>query len=113
MSGFLPPSTNGQYRGAMSAVWFLGLVTLLTLGPALIHSFAPSGGAEGIAGQLGTWMTCAVISSEAHAGVGGNMRETKQPAVNAAATENVATMRFILVLPSVLLAADAMPGANR
>jgi hypothetical protein len=70
-------------------------------------------GAEGIAGQLGTWMTCAVISSEAHAGVGGNMRETKQPAVNAAATENVATMRFILVLPSVLLAADAMPGANR
>lgn len=50
MSDFLPPSTNGDYRGATSAVWFLGLVTLLTLGPALIHSFAPSGGAEGIAG---------------------------------------------------------------
>lgn len=50
MSGFLPPSNNSQYRGAMSAVWFLGLVTLLTLGPAMIHSFAPSGGAEGIAG---------------------------------------------------------------
>ncbi|HEY3949171.1 hypothetical protein [Phenylobacterium sp.] len=50
MSSFLPPSTNGAYRGARSAVWFLGLVTLLTLGPALIHSFAPSGGAEGIAG---------------------------------------------------------------
>ena len=27
--------------------------------------------------------------------------------------DDVATMRFILVLPSVLLAADAMPGANR
>ncbi len=47
---FLPPSTNDQYAGARSAVWFLGLTTLLTLGPALIHSFAPSGGAEGIAG---------------------------------------------------------------
>jgi hypothetical protein len=50
MSNFLPPSNNGEYRGAMSAVWFLGLCTLLTLGPGLIHSFAPSGGAEGIAG---------------------------------------------------------------
>ncbi|MBS0332597.1 MAG: hypothetical protein JSS35_07505 [Proteobacteria bacterium] len=47
---FLPPSNNREYRGARSAVWFLGLLTLLTLGPALIHSFAPSGGAEGIAG---------------------------------------------------------------
>lgn len=50
MSGFLPPSNNGDYVGARSAVWFLGLIALLTLGPALIHSFAPSGGAEGIAG---------------------------------------------------------------
>jgi hypothetical protein len=48
--GFLPPSTNGDYRGARSAVWFLGLATVLTLIPGLIHSFAPSGGAEGIAG---------------------------------------------------------------
>ena len=47
---FFPPTTNAQYEGARSSVWFLGLATLLTLGPALIHSFAPSGGAEGIAG---------------------------------------------------------------
>jgi hypothetical protein len=47
---FLPPTTNGEYRGARSAVWFLGLATVLTLIPGLIHSFAPSGGAEGIAG---------------------------------------------------------------
>lgn len=47
---FLPPSTNDQYRGARSAVWFLALAAALTLGPGLIHSFAPSGGAEGIAG---------------------------------------------------------------
>jgi hypothetical protein len=47
---FLPPSTNGQYHGARSAVWFLGLAAVLTLLPGLIHSFAPSGGAEGIAG---------------------------------------------------------------
>jgi hypothetical protein len=47
---FLPPSINAQYRGARSSVWFLGLASLLTLGPALIHSFAPNGGAEAIAG---------------------------------------------------------------
>lgn len=46
----LPPSTNADYRGARVSVLFLGLCTLLTLVPALIHSFAPSGGAEGIAG---------------------------------------------------------------
>lgn len=50
MGDFLPPSTNGQYRGARSAVWFLGLCTLLTLGPGLIHSFLPDGGAGVIAG---------------------------------------------------------------
>ncbi|MGZ5994059.1 MAG: hypothetical protein ACXWKX_20595 [Caulobacteraceae bacterium] len=48
--GFLPPSTNDAYTGARSAVWFLGLATVGTLVPGLIHSFAPSGGAEGIAG---------------------------------------------------------------
>ncbi|MBS0360510.1 MAG: hypothetical protein JSR98_03950 [Proteobacteria bacterium] len=50
MSNFLPPSTNGDYTGARSAVWFLGLVTLLTIGPGLIHSFLPDGGAGVIAG---------------------------------------------------------------
>jgi hypothetical protein len=47
---FLPPSTNAQYAGARSAAWFLGLAAVLTLVPGLIHSFAPSGGAEAIAG---------------------------------------------------------------
>ncbi|THD61012.1 hypothetical protein [Phenylobacterium sp.] len=47
---FLPPSTNADYRGARSSAWFLGLAAVLTLAPGLIHSFAPSGGAEGIAG---------------------------------------------------------------
>jgi hypothetical protein len=47
---FLPPSTNDQYQGARSAAWFLGVAAVLTLVPGLIHSFAPSGGAEGIAG---------------------------------------------------------------
>jgi hypothetical protein len=46
---FLPPSTNDAYRGARSAAWFLALAAVLTLVPGLIHSFAPSGGAEGIA----------------------------------------------------------------
>jgi hypothetical protein len=47
---FLPPSTNDEYRGARLAPWFLGLAALLTIVPGLIHSFAPSGGAEAIAG---------------------------------------------------------------
>ena len=47
---FLPPSTNARYAGARSAAWFLGLVAVLTIGPALIHSFLPDGGARTIAG---------------------------------------------------------------
>jgi hypothetical protein len=46
---FLPSSTNDQYRGTRSAAWFLALAAILTIVPGLIHSFAPSGGAEGIA----------------------------------------------------------------
>lgn len=46
----LPPSTNDQYTGARSAAWFLALMAVLTLAPGMIHSFAPSGGAEGIGG---------------------------------------------------------------
>ncbi|HXQ11772.1 MAG TPA: hypothetical protein VN805_12325 [Caulobacteraceae bacterium] len=45
-----PPSTNDQYRGARMSTWFLGLAALLTIGPALIHSFLPDGGAQTIAG---------------------------------------------------------------
>ncbi len=46
---FLPPSTNGDYRGARSSVWFVGLVAVLTIVPGLIHSFLPDGGAGVIA----------------------------------------------------------------
>jgi len=45
-----PPSTNSDYRGARVSAWFLGLAALLTLGPALVHSFLPDGGAQTIAG---------------------------------------------------------------
>ena len=45
-----PPSTNADYRGARSSVVFLGLAAALTIIPGLIHSFAPNGGAVGIAG---------------------------------------------------------------
>ena len=46
----LPASTNDAYRGASAAPWFLTLVALLTLGPGLVHSFLPDGGAGVIAG---------------------------------------------------------------
>ena len=50
MTALLPPSTNAQYRGTRVSVWALGLAALLTLGPGLIHSFLPDGGAVSIAG---------------------------------------------------------------
>lgn len=50
MTAFLPPSTNGAYRGHPAAAWFLALAAVLTIAPGLIHSFAPDGGAVGIAG---------------------------------------------------------------
>jgi len=46
---FLPPTTNDQYRGARASVWFLLLAAVMTILPGLIHSFAPDGGASGIA----------------------------------------------------------------
>ena len=46
----LPPSTNGDYSGAVASAWFLTLAALLTLIPGLIHSFLPDGGTEVIAG---------------------------------------------------------------
>jgi hypothetical protein len=48
--GFLPPSTNGLYRGARASAWFLAVAALFTLVPGLIHSFLPDGGAGVIAG---------------------------------------------------------------
>jgi len=48
---FLPPSTNAQYEGAPLAAHFLAFVGLTTLGPGLIHTFLPDGGAGVIAGM--------------------------------------------------------------
>jgi hypothetical protein len=54
LASLLPPSTNREYRGARASAWFLALAAVLTIGPALIHSFLPDGGAVTIAGlQLG------------------------------------------------------------
>ncbi len=47
---FYPPSTNAEYRGARSAVLFLGLAAVLTRVPGLIHGFLPDGGSRSIAG---------------------------------------------------------------
>jgi len=47
---FLPPSTNGEYRGARASAWFLALAGLLTLGPGLVHTLLPDGGMHTIAG---------------------------------------------------------------
>lgn len=46
----LPPSTNHAYAGARASAWFLALAAVLTLVPGAIHSFAPDGGAQTIAG---------------------------------------------------------------
>jgi len=46
---FLPPPTNHEYRGARVSAWFLGLAAVMTVGPGLVHSFLPDGGAVSIA----------------------------------------------------------------
>jgi hypothetical protein len=46
----LPPPTNDSYRGSVASAWFLAFAALITLGPGLIHSFLPDGGAGVIAG---------------------------------------------------------------
>ena len=50
MKGFLPPSTNNQYRGSRYAAWFLALYGIGWIVPGIIHSFLPDGGAGTIAG---------------------------------------------------------------
>ena len=47
---FLPASTNSSYGGAPLAAWFLTFIGVTTIGPGLIHSFLPDGGAGVIAG---------------------------------------------------------------
>jgi hypothetical protein len=47
---FLPPSTNDRYAGSPLAAYFLAFVALTTIGPGMIHSFLPDGGAGVIAG---------------------------------------------------------------
>jgi len=47
---FLPNSTNDQYAGSPLAAHFLTFLGLTTIGPGMIHSFLPDGGAGVIAG---------------------------------------------------------------
>lgn len=49
MSALFPPAAAVGYDGRASRI-FLGLLALLTIGPGLIHSFLPDGGAVSIAG---------------------------------------------------------------
>jgi hypothetical protein len=46
----LPPSTNDQYRGSLTAAHFLAVLGVLTIVPGCIHTFLPDGGAGVIAG---------------------------------------------------------------
>lgn len=47
---FLPPSTNGSYRGSLAAARLLTVFSILTIVPGCIHTFAADGGAGSIAG---------------------------------------------------------------
>lgn len=46
-----PRSTNEDYRGSPIALLILGLGVVLTIIPALIHTFLPDGGANTVAGM--------------------------------------------------------------
>jgi hypothetical protein len=64
----LPASTNASYGGAPLAAWFLTFVGVTTIGPGLIHSFLPDGGAGVIAGIDLSGNGAAVIGVFAWAG---------------------------------------------
>lgn len=71
ISSLFPPSTNHQYRGSILALVLLGLMVVITIIPALIHSFLPDGGANVIAGlgiDLGSAHGRQVVSLFAWAG---------------------------------------------
>jgi hypothetical protein len=65
---FLPPSTNAHYAGAPLAAYFLSFVAITTIGPGLIHTFLPDGGAGVIAGIDLSGNGAAVIGVFAWAG---------------------------------------------
>jgi hypothetical protein len=64
----LPPSTNTHYAGAALAAYFLTFVGITTIGPGLIHTFLPDGGAGVIAGMDLSGNGAAVIGVFAWAG---------------------------------------------
>ncbi len=50
LDSLFPPSTNSSYRGSPWSAWFLTFLGVAWIGPGLIHSFLPDGGAGVIAG---------------------------------------------------------------
>ncbi len=65
---FLPPSTNAHYAGAPLAAYFLTFVGITTIGPGLIHTFLPDGGAGVIAGMDLSGNGAAIVGVFAWAG---------------------------------------------
>lgn len=64
----LPDSTNDRYTGSKLAAYFLSFVGLTTIGPGLIHSFLPDGGAGVIAGMDLSGNGAAIVGVFAWAG---------------------------------------------
>ena len=64
----LPPSTNAHYAGSLLAAWFLTFVGITTIGPGLIHTFLPDGGAGVIAGMDLSGNGAAIVGVFAWAG---------------------------------------------
>ena len=64
----LPPSTNAHYAGSRLAAWFLTFVGITTIGPGLIHTFLPDGGAGVIAGMDLSGNGAAIVGVFAWAG---------------------------------------------
>ncbi|MGL4314905.1 MAG: hypothetical protein ACRCSO_13050 [Sphingomonas sp.] len=50
MTALLPPSTNADYHGSLFAAWFCMVLGLGWIGPGLVHTSLPDGGAGVIAG---------------------------------------------------------------
>ncbi len=68
MIRMLPASTNADYAGSRWSAWFLMLLGMAWVGPGLIHSFLPDGGAGVIAGLDLTHSRALIVALFAWAG---------------------------------------------
>lgn len=92
----LPPSTNADYAGALSAAWFLALAGIGKLIPGIIHYALPDGGAGVIAG---------IDMGAAHGAIVGTFAWMGATQIPYALAQLLVALRYRTLVPIFLLLA--------